>query len=124
MLGSTGRSFDYELLEESFAHNASRRPKGGPLYTIHYDTGHDTLAGLNWVDSADPKGVLLRHFTGLAGAGFSNAEKTFEPKDVDPAILSDRIRHPYGQAKPIRLSSNRPTNHESVLHGQRLPPPP
>jgi hypothetical protein len=105
-LGSGKRPSGYGFGEELFTLfilNASRRLEADPFYTTLYDAAHYTEAGLDWVDDATLKGVLLRHYPGLAETGLSNIENAFEPWDTDPAQLNDKSRHPlmHGGIDPI-----------------------
>jgi hypothetical protein len=105
-LGSAKRPSGYGFGEELFTLfilNASRRLEADPFYTTLYDEAHYTQAGIDWVDDATLKGVLLRHYPGLAATGLSNVENAFEPWDTDPAQLADKSRHPlmYGGVDPI-----------------------
>jgi hypothetical protein len=47
---------------------------------------------LAWVDRADLKGVLLRHYPELAKTGLANVRNAFEPWDTDENL--DPVRHP------------------------------
>ena len=89
----SGFGFGEELFT-IFILNASRRLEADPFYTEHYDAAHYTEAGLDWVDDATFKGVLLRHYPELARTGLANVENAFEPWDTDPALLNDKGRHP------------------------------
>jgi hypothetical protein len=105
-LGSGKRPSGYGFGEELFTLfilNASRRLEADPFYTKLYDAAHYTEAGLDWVDDTTLKGVLLRHYPGLAETGLSNIENAFEPWDTDPAQLNDKSRHPlmHGGIDPI-----------------------
>jgi hypothetical protein len=105
-LASVKRPAGYGFGEELFTLfilNASRRLEADPFYTTWYDADHYTQAGLDWVDDADLKGVLLRHFPALAGTGLANVANAFEPWDVDPAQLADPARHPlmHGGVDPV-----------------------
>jgi hypothetical protein len=105
-LASVKRPSGYGFGEELFTLfilNASRRLEADPFYTTWYDADHYTQAGLDWVDDADLKSVLLRHLPGLAATGLANIENAFEPWDVDAALLADRGRHPllHGGVDPV-----------------------
>ncbi|MEX2571699.1 MAG: peroxidase family protein [Gemmatimonadota bacterium] len=105
-LGSAKRPSGYGFGEELFTLfilNATRRLEADPFYTDYYDAAHYTQAGLEWVDDATMKGVLLRHYPGLAATGLANVENAFEPWDTDPAQLNDKSRHPlmHGGVDPI-----------------------
>ncbi len=105
-LGSAKRPSGYGFGEELFTLfilNASRRLEADPFYTKYYDAAHYTEAGLDWVDDATLKGVLLRHYPGLAATGLANVENAFEPWDTDPGQLNDKSRHPlmHGGIDPV-----------------------
>jgi hypothetical protein len=105
-LGSAKRPSGYGFGEELFTLfilNASRRLEADPFYTKYYDAAHYTEAGLDWVDDATLKGVLLRHYPGLAATGLANVENAFEPWDTDPRQLNDKSRHPlmHGGIDPV-----------------------
>ncbi|MGA9278446.1 hypothetical protein, partial [Ilumatobacter sp.] len=48
--------------------------------------------GMQWVDDATLKNVLLRHFPELANTGLANVTNAFEPWDDDAWL--DPLRHP------------------------------
>ncbi len=86
----TGFGFG-ETLFQVFILNASWRLLGDRFYTDDYRPEVYTAEGLEWIDNADMKGVLLRHYPGLAAGGLGNLRNAFEPWDIgrlDPA------RHP------------------------------
>jgi hypothetical protein len=88
-----GFGFGEELFT-LFMLNATRRLEADPFFTDYYDAVHYTEAGLDWVDDASFKGVLLRHYPELAGTGLAKVENAFEPWDTDPVLLNDKRRHP------------------------------
>jgi hypothetical protein len=47
---------------------------------------------LDWIDDADFKTVLLRHYPELADTGLANVQNAFEPRD--PGERLDPDRHP------------------------------
>ncbi|HVV88138.1 MAG TPA: peroxidase family protein, partial [Kofleriaceae bacterium] len=80
-----------ETLFQVFILNASWRLLGDRFYTSDYRPEIYTQEGLDWVDQATMKSVLLRHMPLLDGAGLGNVRNAFEPWDegeLDPA------RHP------------------------------
>lgn len=86
----TGFGFG-ETLFQVFILNASWRLLGDRFYTDDYRPEIYTPEGLAWVDDADMKSVLLRHYPSLATTGLANIRNAFEPWDtgrLDPA------RHP------------------------------
>ena len=48
--------------------------------------------GLRWIDNADFKSVLLRHYPELEQTGLANVKNAFEPWDTDDRL--DPGRHP------------------------------
>lgn len=83
-----------ETLFQVFILNASRRLMDDRFYTTSYNAETYTPEGLEWIDQANMKGVLLRHYPELAETGLANVENAFEPWDegrLDPA------RHPLRQ---------------------------
>jgi hypothetical protein len=80
-----------ETLFQVFILNASWRLLGDRFYTGDYRAEIYTQEGLDWVDAATLKRVLLRHFPALGDTGLANVRNAFEPWDegrLDPA------RHP------------------------------
>ena len=51
-----------------------------------------TTVGLRWIDDADFKTVLLRHYPELRHTGLANVKNAFEPSDLDERLDPDR--HP------------------------------
>lgn len=80
-----------ETLFQVFILNASWRLLGDRFYTDDYRPEIYTPEGLAWVDDADMKGVLLRHYPGLARTGLGNLRNAFEPWDEGRL---DAQRHP------------------------------
>jgi hypothetical protein len=80
-----------ETLFQVFILNASWRLLGDRFYTDDYRPEVYTAEGIEWVDQADMKGVLLRHYPELAGTGLGNIRNAFEPWDTGPL---DPARHP------------------------------
>jgi Animal haem peroxidase len=81
-----------ETLFQIFILNATRRLQADRFYTDSYNEETYTKEGLEWIDNADLKGVLLRHYPELAGTGLANIKNAFEPWDVDNQL--DPERHP------------------------------
>jgi Animal haem peroxidase len=81
-----------ETLFQIFILNATRRLQADRFYTDSYNEETYTKEGLQWIDAADLKTVLLRHYPELAGTGLANIKNAFEPWDVE--TLLDRTRHP------------------------------
>ena len=86
----TGFGFG-ETLFQVFILNASRRLQGDRFYTESYNAEVYTEEGLQWIDAADFKVVLLRHFPALAATGLANVDNAFEPWDTGELTLD---RHP------------------------------
>jgi hypothetical protein len=87
----TGFGFG-ETLFQIFILNATRRLQADRFYTDCYDERHYTKEGLDWIDDADLKTVLLRHYPELATTGLANVKNAFEPWDEDETL--DLKRHP------------------------------
>lgn len=80
-----------ETLFQVFILNASWRLLGDRFYTDDYRPEVYTAEGLEWIDLADMKSVLVRHYPELVATGLGNIGNAFEPWDegrLDPA------RHP------------------------------
>jgi hypothetical protein len=52
------------------------------FFTESYNEETYTPEGLAWIDAADFKSVLLRHYPELADTGLSNVNNAFEPWDT------------------------------------------
>ena len=87
----TGFGFG-ETLFQIFILNATRRLQADRFYTDCYNEQTYTREGLAWVDEADLKTVILRHFPELAHTGLGNVKNAFEPWDVDEKLVPER--HP------------------------------
>jgi hypothetical protein len=86
----TGFGFG-ETLFQVFILNASRRLQADRFFTESYNEETYTREGLAWVDGADMKSVLLRHYPELRASGLANVDNAFEPWDTGELLLS---RHP------------------------------
>jgi len=86
----TGFGFG-ETLFEIFILNASRRLQADRFFTDDYTAEVYTAEGMQWIDDATLKVVLLRHYPELIGTGLANVENAFEPWD-EGALCPDR--HP------------------------------
>ena len=62
------------------------------FFTDDYTEEVYTAEGLQWIDDATFKTVLLRHYPELLGTGLANVENAFEPWDEDRLLSSER--HP------------------------------
>jgi hypothetical protein len=80
-----------ETLFQIFILNASWRLLGDRFYTDDYREGIYTREGLDWIDDATMKSVLLRHLPALASTALANVSNAFEPWD-DGRL--DPTRHP------------------------------
>jgi Animal haem peroxidase len=87
----TGFGFG-ETMFQIFILNASRRLQADRFYTDDYNEETYTREGLDWIDRATLKRVLLRHHPELARTGLANVRNAFEPWDDDPQL--DEQRHP------------------------------
>ena len=81
-----------ETMFQIFILNASRRLQADRFYTELYNEETYSKEGLDWVDEATLKSVLLRHYPELAKTGLANVENAFEPWDTDREL--DNERHP------------------------------
>jgi hypothetical protein len=89
----TGFGFG-ETLFEIFILNASRRLQADRFYTDAYREEVYTEEGLQWIDDAFFKTVLLRHYPQLGATGLIGLDNAFEPWDVGAL---DQKRHPLRQ---------------------------
>ncbi|HXV82616.1 MAG TPA: peroxidase family protein, partial [Candidatus Binatia bacterium] len=87
----TGFGFG-ETLFQIFILNATRRLQADRFYTTCYNAETYTKEGLEWIDDADLKTVLLRHYPELANTGLANIRNAFEPWDNEKRL--DPTRHP------------------------------
>jgi hypothetical protein len=89
------RGFGFgETLFEVFILNASRRLQADRFFTRCYHEEFYTHEGLDWIDGASFKSVLLRHYPKLGATGLIQLENAFEPWDVG---WLDPKRHPLRQ---------------------------
>jgi hypothetical protein len=68
-----------ETLFQVFTLMASRRLHGDRFYTSSYNAATYTQAGLDWIDAASFKSVLLRHHPELASTGLAGVTNAFYP---------------------------------------------
>ncbi len=68
-----------ETLFQVFTLMASRRIHADRFYTSSYNADTYTQAGLDWIDAASFKGVLLRHHPELAQTGLVDQTNAFYP---------------------------------------------
>lgn len=87
----TGFGFG-ETLFQIFILNATRRLQADRFYTDAYNEDVYTQEGLDWIDDADLKTVILRHYPELARTGLANVRNAFEPWDADERL--EPARHP------------------------------
>ena len=87
----TGFGFG-ETLFQIFILNASRRLQADRFFTDCYNAETYTQEGLDWIDRADLKGVILRHYPELARTGLANVKNAFEPWDSTLPLQLER--HP------------------------------
>ena len=81
-----------ETLFQIFILNATRRLQADRFYTDCYNEQTYTREGLAWIDQADLKTVLLRHYPQLATSGLANIKNAFEPWDRGARLAPER--HP------------------------------
>ena len=79
-----------ETLFQIFILNATRRLQADRFFTDNYNQETYTREGLQWIDGADLKTVLLRHYPELAATGLSNITNAFEPWDCGDQLDPDR----------------------------------
>jgi hypothetical protein len=87
-----------ETMFQIFILNATRRLQADRFYTDCYTEEYYTAEGLRWIDEADLKIVLLRHFPELADTGLANIRNAFEPWDTEATL--DPQRHPLRACDP------------------------
>ena len=87
-----------ETMFQIFILNASRRLQADRFYTDDYRPEVYTEEGMQWVDDASLKAVILRHFPELAATGLGNVTNAFEPWDTDTWL--DPLRHPLRAYQP------------------------
>ena len=87
----TGFGFG-ETQFQIFILNATRRLQADRFYTDNYNEQTYTKEGLAWIDDADLKTVILRHFPELGETGLGNVKNAFEPWDTEKKL--DPERHP------------------------------
>jgi len=81
-----------ETMFQIFILNATRRLQADRFYTDCYTEEYYTKEGLEWIDQADLKSVILRHYPELSSTGLGNIKNAFEPWDTDEKL--DPSRHP------------------------------
>ncbi len=94
-LGETQRPDNFgfgETLFQIFILNASRRLQADRFYTDDYNENVYTREGLEWIDDASLKTVIIRHYPELAKTGLGNIKNAFEPWDDDEKL--EKTRHP------------------------------
>jgi hypothetical protein len=87
-----------ETMFQIFILNATRRLQADRFYTDCFSEEYYTPEGMRWIDAADLKTVLLRHFPELASTGLANVRNAFEPWDEQPQL--DPGRHPLRASDP------------------------
>ena len=87
-----------ETMFQIFILNATRRLQSDRFYTDCFSEEFYTPEGLRWIDAADLKTVLLRHFPELASTGLANIRNAFEPWDAGPRL--EPARHPLRACDP------------------------
>ncbi len=81
-----------ETMFQIFILNATRRLQADRFYTDCYTEEYYTKEGLDWIDNASLKSVILRHYPELEKTGLGNIKNAFEPWDTDERL--DPARHP------------------------------
>jgi Animal haem peroxidase len=86
----TGYGFG-ETMFQIFILNASLRLQADRFYTTSFNAETYTSEGIEWIDRADFRAVLLRHYPQLIQTGLKNVDNAFEPWDTGTLGLD---RHP------------------------------
>ena len=81
-----------ETMFQIFILNATRRLQSDRFYTDCFTDAYYTKEGMEWIDKADLKSILLRHYPELASSGLANVKNAFEPWDTEKNL--DPARHP------------------------------
>lgn len=81
-----------ETMFQIFILNATRRLQSDRFYTDCYTDEYYTKEGMAWIDEADLKSVILRHYPDLSSSGLANIKNAFEPWDETTTL--DPARHP------------------------------
>jgi hypothetical protein len=81
-----------ETMFQIFILNATRRLQADRFYTDNYNEETYTREGLDWIDTASFKSVLLRNYPELDQTGLANVSNAFEPWDTGERL--DPTRHP------------------------------
>ncbi|HYZ72565.1 MAG TPA: peroxidase family protein [Chthoniobacterales bacterium] len=81
-----------ETMFQIFILNATRRLQADRFFTDNYNEETYTREGLDWIDAASFKKVLIRNFPELAHTGLANVRNAFEPWDDNLELSPDR--HP------------------------------
>ena len=81
-----------ETMFQIFILNASRRLQADRFYTTDYREDVYTRQGMQWIDRASFKSVILRHYPELEATGLGNIANAFEPWDESEILAPDR--HP------------------------------
>jgi len=84
-----------ETLFQIFILNATRRLQSDRFYTDCFTDEYYTKEGMHWIDQADLKTVILRHYPELKNSGLSNINNAFEPWDTEKDLKPER--HPLRQ---------------------------
>jgi len=87
-----------ETMFQIFILNASRRLQADRFDTDDYRPEVYSDEGMDWVDKASLKTVILRHYPELAATGLANVANAFEPWDTDAWL--DPNRHPLREYDP------------------------
>ena len=87
-----------ETMFQIFILNASRRLQADRFYTNDYREDVYSKEGMQWVDDASFKSVILRHYPDLAKTGLGNVKNAFEPWDTSAVLAKER--HPLREFDP------------------------
>ena len=87
-----------ETMFQIFILNASRRLQADRFYADDYREEVYSKEGMEWIDDASFKSVILRHHPELASTGLANVKNAFEPWDTGAEL--DPARHPLREFDP------------------------
>ena len=84
-----------ETMFTIFIQMASRRLHADPFYTEKFNARYYTMTGMDLIEAATFKGVLLQHYPELENHGLGNVQNAFEPWGTTAATHPEQ--HPLAQ---------------------------
>ena len=84
-----------ETMFAVFIQMASRRLHADPFYTEKFNARYYTRTGMDLIEAATLKGVLLQHYPQLESCGLGNVHNAFEPWGTTAATHPEQ--HPLAQ---------------------------